>query len=275
VSKPQNVLVLRDIMCAGYVAGSNSMFFCNPDGLLRSAPSELQKQCAGFADVANEEMAARLQNNNGIEAAVLPSMFPFIGSYLFERTQRREPVVSLTERVLPWEVQNGFNNQQNSPAAGMQKYFPGGDAAYTFYTTGGPTGYGATSGLHLNRVHYGEDVRAIENMAFLVQGSANNGTCFVGPHRVFSPYSHNFQSLVPGQGHFGPDALPGVRRAPHALAHSPHLLTNPLFSRSQDARWRRGESVSLQSARNSMVSLESAAASQMVYHRRGTLSNGP
>ena len=41
-------------------------------------------------------------------------------------------------------------------------------------------------------------------------------------------------SLVPGQGHFGPDAIPG------------------------DARWRRGESVSLKTARDSMVSLELA-----------------
>ena len=38
--------------------------------------------------------------------------------------------------------------------------------------------------------------------------------------------------LTPGQGHFGPDAVPG------------------------DARWRRGESVSLKTARDSMHSME-------------------
>jgi len=35
----------------------------------------------------------------------------------------------------------------------------------------------------------------------------------------------------------------------------------------QDARWRRGESVSLDAARNSMVGLEAAAHSQMVFTR--------
>ena len=50
--------------------------------------------------------------------------------------------------------------------------------------------------------------------------------------------------LAPGQGHFGPDAIPG------------------------DARWRRGESVSLKAARDSMTSLEIAQHAQMVYTQR-------
>jgi hypothetical protein len=54
-----------------------------------------------------------------------------------------------------------------------------------------------------------------------VQGSTNNATCFLGPSRRYDPFTRSFMSLVPGQGHFGPDAIPG------------------------DARWRRGESVSL------------------------------
>jgi len=56
-----------------------------------------------------------------------------------------------------------------------------------------------------------------------------------------SAFTKSFMSLVPGQGHFGPDAIPG------------------------DARWRRGESVSLKTARDSMVSLELAQHAQMVY----------
>ena len=51
-------------------------------------------------------------------------------------------------------------------------------------------------------------------------------------------------SLVPGQGHFGADAIPG------------------------DARWRRGESVSLKTARDSMTSLELAQHAQMAYSAR-------
>lgn len=72
----------------------------------------------------------------------------------------------------------------------------------------------------------------------------NNGTCIIGPHRKYNQYSAAFYELVPGQGHFGPDAIPG------------------------DARWRRGEAVSLESARNSMVSLEVAAHSQLVMNTR-------
>ena len=44
------------------------------------------------------------------------------------------------------------------------------------------------------------------------QGSLNNSTCFIGPHRVHSPWSNTFFDLTPGQGHFGPDALPGDAR---------------------------------------------------------------
>ena len=105
----------------------------------------------------------------------------------------------------------------------------GGDAHFTYYKQK----YG------LNQPHFGEDVRAVENMEFISQGSVNNALCFVGPHRRYNPFSSNFFELVPGQGHFGPDAIPG------------------------DARWRRGESVSLRAARNSMVGLEVAAQSQL------------
>ena len=68
--------------------------------------------------------------------------------------------------------------------------------------------------------------------------------CFLGPHRKYDPFTKTFMSLTPGQGHFGPDAIPG------------------------DARWRRGESVSLKTARDSMTSLELAQHAQMVYSGR-------
>jgi hypothetical protein len=77
-------------------------------------------------------------------------------------------------------------------------------------------------------------------MEFIANGSVNNAMCILGPHRKYSPFSQNLYELIPGQGHFGPDAIPG------------------------DARWRRGESVSLKTARDSMVSLEVAAHSQLV-----------
>jgi len=81
-------------------------------------------------------------------------------------------------------------------------------------------------------------------MEFISQGSMNNSLCFVGPHRKYNPFSNQYHELVPGQGHFGPDAIPG------------------------DARWRRGEAVSLKAARDNMVSLEAAAHAQMFMTKR-------
>ena len=46
----------------------------------------------------------------------------------------------------------------------------------------------------------------------------NNSLCFVGPHRKYNPFSNQYHELIPGQGHFGPDAIPGVSAAPHFAA---------------------------------------------------------
>jgi len=84
-------------------------------------------------------------------------------------------------------------------------------------------------------------MKAAENMEFISQGSTNNALCFLGPSRKYSRMSRTQTELIPGQRHFGPDAIPG------------------------DARWRRGESVSLKSAREQMVSLEAAASSMLAF----------
>ena len=60
-------------------------------------------------------------------------------------------MISITDRLLPWEVARN--------AAPAKTYFPGGKTAYDFY-----------KGKHqLNQIHFGEDVRATENMAFMSQ----------------------------------------------------------------------------------------------------------
>ena len=65
--------------------------------------------------------------------------------------------------------------------------------------------------LGLDQIHFGEDTRAVENNEYVSQGATNNALCFLGPHRKFSRVSRSMFELVSGQGHFGPDALPGVR----------------------------------------------------------------
>jgi hypothetical protein len=213
ITKPQNVYVMRDIMCSGYVAGGNCRFFGLPANENKfSAPAETQdvqislNERLSFADDASGEYA---------------SMLAFLAPYGEAAAESRDQVISISDRLLPWEVAKNADPEK--------KYFPGGNKGWSSYA----------QAWNLGQIHFGEDVRATESMSFMSQGACNNSLAIVGPHRKYNPFAQNFFELVPGQGHFGPDAIPG------------------------DARWRRGESVSLKTARDSMVSLEVAAHSQL------------
>ena len=52
------------------------------------------------------------------------------------------------------------------------------------------------------------------------QGSTNNALCFVGPHRKYDAFTNSYYSLTPGQGHWGPDAIPGDARRALLRTHS-------------------------------------------------------
>jgi hypothetical protein len=189
ITKPQNVYVLRDIMCSGYVAGCNTRFFGIEKSIDRPASP----------DAVRQSMEARLSFQNDSDGEY-HSMIAFCAPY--GDGASRDQVISISDRLLPWEV--------NNPNADKE-YFPGGGKNYRAYAN--------TFGL--NTIHFGEDVRAAENMEFISQGSMNNSLCFVGPHRKYNPFSNQYHELVPGQGHFGPDAIPGVSAA--------HIRTLSLF----------------------------------------------
>jgi hypothetical protein len=212
ITKPQNVYVMRDVMCSGYVAGGNTRFFgVGPDISDHADPAAVR-----------QGIEERLSFQNDADGEY-SSMIAFCAHY--GDGAKRDQVISISDRLLPWEVNN---------PNGDKDYFPGGSNTYRAYA----------SVFGLNTIHFGEDVRAAENMEFISQGSMNNSLCFVGPHRKYNPFSNQYHELVPGQGHFGPDAIPG------------------------DARWRRGEAVSLKAARDNMVSLEAAAHAQMFMSKR-------
>jgi hypothetical protein len=213
ITKPQNVFVMRDIMCNGYVAGGNCGFFGAPDDGTLTEPVQ--------ANAVNEDMDKRLSFADDASGEYR-SLLAFLSPYDEMIENQRDQVISMSSRVLPWEV--GHDGQEVK-----KKYFPGGDDNWRRYS----------KTWNLGHVHFGEDVRATESMAFMSQGSLNNSLCFIGPHRKYNPWAQNFYELIPGQGHFGPDAIPG------------------------DARWRRGESVSQKAARDSMTSIEVAAHSQL------------
>ena len=183
ITKPQNVLVMRDVACAGYVAGCNTQFFAKKtDGTfsMQEAQKTMMERLS-FADDLGAKYSSMLS-------------FPCWGKQ-FE-SGHLDTVMSVTSRLLPWEV--------TTATGGTHDSFPGGQAAYTAYATL----------LNLRSVHFGEDMKAAENQEFISQGSTNNATCFLGPHRQYDPFTKSFMSLVPGQGHFGPDAIPGVSAIP-------------------------------------------------------------
>ena len=216
VTKPQNVMIMRDVACAGYVAGCNTQFF--------AVSRELGKKSYSI-ETARTNMQDRLSFADDVGSKYGSMLaFPCTEQQL-ESNQGLDTVMSVTSRLLPWEVTGSGARDHSS--------FPGGQGVYTTYN----------EKLGLGGVHYGEDMKAAENQDFISQGSTNNATCFIGPHRKYDPFTKSFMSLIPGQGHFGPDAIPG------------------------DARWRRGESVSLKTARDSMVGLELAQHAQMAYSK--------
>ena len=185
VTKPQNVMIMRDVACAGYVAGMNTTFFARNPGAktysLETARQNMQDRLS-FADDVGAKYGSMLA-------------FPATEQQL-EANQGFDTVMSVTSRLLPWEL--------TGPNARDHSSFPGGQAVYKEYD----------NKLGLSGVHYGEDMKAAENQDFISQGSTNNATCFLGPHRKYDPFTRSFMSLVPGQGHFGPDAIPGVKPRP-------------------------------------------------------------
>ena len=201
VTKPQNVLVMKDVACAGYVAGGNTRWFAQDD---KGAFSQ---------DNAQDALQARLSfsaDDTDRYASMLA--FPcYEGQF---NSGQLDTVMSVTTRLLPWEVNN----------AGLHASFPGGDDMFQIYN----------AALQLSQVHYGEvrsdatrtgppvacgshalpcaacagheggrepgkpappapwlgdAVRSPFPFAraqdFISQGSTNNATCFLGPHRKY------------------------------------------------------------------------------------------
>ena len=152
VTKPQNVLIMvspsanpnpspspnpslnpnpnpnqRDVACAGYIAGANTRFFSkNDDGpgySLSTAANSIMSRLSFDDDVTDK----------------YDSMLSFPAHEGQFTSGQLDTVMSVTTRILPWEVTNTSTHDS----------FPGGDAMYKVYA----------NKLNLAQVHYGE-VRA-------------------------------------------------------------------------------------------------------------------
>ena len=129
----ENVLVMRDVACAGYVAGCNTRWFATPaEGGTMSM------------EAAQDNLQARLSfANDDTDRYASMLAFPcWEGQF---NSGQLDTVMSVTTRLLPWEVNN----------AGLHMSFPGGDAMFNKYN----------AALQLSQVHYGEDMKAAENQA--------------------------------------------------------------------------------------------------------------
>ena len=140
VTKPQNVLVMRDVACAGYVAGCNTLFFAqNSNG---SADYNCQH--------ATTNMMERLSFSNDV-GAKYASMLAFPCTAQQFSSGHLDTVMSVTTRLLPWEV--------TTATGGDHRSFPGGQEIFKEYQ----------AKLNLRSVHFGEDMKAAENQDFISQ----------------------------------------------------------------------------------------------------------
>ena len=240
--------IMRDVACAGYVAGCNATFFTK-NGKTHDLGT------------GRESIQARLSFADDV-GAKYGSMLAFpCTEQQFSANQGLDTVMSVTSRLLPWEV-TGVNARNHSS-------FPGGEAVYQVYNRE----------LGLDSVHYGEDMKAAglrrrlepcplatpadRPLAFVplqrtrtsspraarttrrertphashaecfwshthTRAHAHTRTrcrarrCFLGPHRKFDPFTANFMSLVPGQGQCAAALKPHARLSSAcARTHSP------------------------------------------------------
>lgn len=141
ITKPQNVYVMRDIACSDYVAGCNTIFF---------AKGKNGGATTYNLNTARENMMNRLSFADDVGARYASMLaFPCFEDQ-FE-SGNLDTVMSITTRLLPWEVTSAMGGDHNS--------FPGGKTAYTAYS----------NALQLRSVHFGEDMKAAENQDFISQ----------------------------------------------------------------------------------------------------------
>ena len=138
VTKPQNVLVMRDVACAGYVAGCNTLFFAQGEDGSMSATT------------AATNLMERLSFSNDV-GAKYASMLAFPSTAQQFSSGHLDTVMSVTTRLLPWEV--------TSATGGTHSSFPGGQKVFEEYQ----------KALNLRSIHFGEDMKAAENQVRLPQ----------------------------------------------------------------------------------------------------------
>lgn len=95
-----------------------------------------------------QQIQDRLNFEDNDSDTVHPSLLAFPASV--NQVESLQNEISVSSRLLPWDVH-----------AKTQKYFPGGQQMYNYYK----------DKLGLDAIHFGEDLRASENMEYMSQAS--------------------------------------------------------------------------------------------------------
>ena len=169
---------MRDVACAGYIAGCNTIFFAQDS----EDPEKFS------TNEAAKNMMERLSFSNDV-GAKYASMLAFPCTAQQFTSGHLDTVMSVTTRLLPWEVTSATGGDHHS--------FPGGQKVFEQYQ----------NALQLRSIHFGEvcchalendmclthpillcslltfchsplqqDMKAAENQDFISQGSTNNAT---------------------------------------------------------------------------------------------------
>ena len=119
--------VMRDVACAGYIAGCNTIFFAqDPEDQNKFSTAEAAKN-----------MMERLSFSNDV-GAKYASMLAFPCTAQQMSSGHLDTVMSVTTRLLPWEVTSATGGDHHS--------FPGGQKVFEEYQ----------NKLQLRSVHFGE-----------------------------------------------------------------------------------------------------------------------
>ncbi len=185
---------MRDLMCTGYCGGGGT-------GIVQFKTNDAVAKIRVHTDGGSDD-----------STKFTDCLWPIPLARNATPPHKLPEVISLSGRPLPWEVGADIDTDSG--------------LAYTF----AGTKY-AKEVLGFKHVHDGEDQVAVASGSFLNDGSYASGFCARGPYRQMDPFQKKVV-LMPGTGHFGPDAVPG------------------------DARWRRGECTTQASARAALYAAQ-------------------
>ena len=234
ITKPQNVMVLRDVMCNGYVAGCNTAFFGAKDP--KAADKEYSKE------QIQADINTRLTMADGDEVDY-PSMLAFYED--FNEAAKRDQVISISNRVLLWDTTNGDTRDQ-------------------FWRQ---IGWDLSAGKGLEGIHYGEDLPRHVQPGLHRGVDGQQLVCSSARTASFTAVERPTRSWCPGRGHLSRTRFRGAHATSRKFCNCLPCLHFTLPDRMLAGAV--AESVSRESARNAMTGVEAVTHSQLVFQRRG------